>query len=73
MSDSKIDEVLRKLNFFIEKSTAMQTSIDNFNKRSSGIENKITNLENEVEEVKATNAEYDMLNDLEAKTNAALG
>ena len=72
MSHPIIDEVLSKLNFLIEKSTAMQTSIDNFNKRSSEIENKITNLESEVEEIKATKADYDMLNDLEAKTNAAL-
>ena len=54
MSESKINEVLRKLNFLIEKSTAMQTSIDNFNERISVVENKITNLESEVEEFKQT-------------------
>ena len=72
MSESKIDEVLRKLNFVIEKSTTMQTSIDNFNERISEVENKITNLESEVEEIKATKADSDTLRDREAKTNAAL-
>ena len=72
MSESKIDEVLRKLNFLIEKSTAMQTSIDNFNERISVVENKITNLESEVEEIKQTKADYDKVNDFQAKTDAAL-
>ena len=72
MSDLKIDEVLSKLNFLIKKSiTAMQASIDNFNERISGVKNKITNLES-VEEIKATIADYDMRNDLQAKTDAAL-
>ena len=72
MSESKIDEVVGKLNFLIEKSTAMQTSIDNFNERIRDVENEIANLESEVEEIKKTKADYDMLNDLEAKTDAAL-
>ena len=72
MSESKIDEVLRKLNFLIEKSTAMQTSIDNFNERISVVEIKITNLESEVEEIKQTKADYDKVNDFQAKTDAAL-
>ena len=67
MSESKIDEVLRKLNFLIEKSTAMQTSIDNFNERISVVENKITNLESEVEEIKQTKADYEKVNDFQAK------
>ena len=57
MSESKIDEVLKKLNFLLEKSTAMQTSMENFNERISVVENKITNLESEVEEIKKTKAD----------------
>ena len=72
MSESKIDEGVRKLKFLIEKSTAMQTSINNFNERISGIENKITNLESEVEEIKKMKADYEKVNDFQAKTDAAL-
>ena len=72
ISDSKTDKALSKLNFLIEKSTAMQTSINNFIERISGVENKITNHKSEVEEIKATKVDYDMLNDHEAKTDAAL-
>ena len=72
MSDYEIDEVLRSSNCLIEKSTAMQTSIDDFNERISDVKNKTTNLENEVEEIKATKADYDTLSDVEAKTYAAL-
>ena len=50
----------------------MQTSKNNFNGRISDVENKITNLESKVEETKKTKADYDTLNDLEAKTYAAL-
>ena len=51
MCELKMDEVLRKVNFLIEKSTAMQTSIDNCNERINNVENKITKLESEVEEI----------------------
>ena len=72
MTDSKINEVLRKLHFLIQISTAMQTSINNFNENISDVENKITDLESKVEEIKAMKTYYDTLSDHEAKTNAAL-
>ena len=46
--------------------------MDNFNERISDVENKITNPESQVEEIEKTKPDYDPLNDLEVKTDAAL-